>query len=392
MKITTFLFIIILTFVFANCGSSSSSGELGGTETGSTDAGDGNFDANDLGTRAASVASALVPTVVTGSSDASVSRGILALVDGTEAEWDIYTNETYAEARQRLDQAIQEVAAAGLVGEEILGTKFSLAVETRPAPTPYVAGEDTAVLESLEGKPPLPRQKPPYPVTVGLFGKPTLVNNVETLANLPPIILNGAAWYRGFGTAESPGTMLFSMNEEWQRPGVYELPYGAREGELLEELAGGLKDGARLRGILPGGPSSAFLLPDPDRPLSPEAVKAAGSNIGCGVMRGYAEGTCMVEATLAIARFFEKESCGQCPACRMETAMLANTLDRARQGQVGRQALDQIPRILEFNKGKGFCSLIGMPGPPLLSAIRLFPEDFDAHLKTGSCWTKSPES
>jgi NADH-quinone oxidoreductase subunit F len=303
-----------------------------------------------------------------------------------------YTNEHNTVALQRIDEAVKEAASVGLVGERILGSKFSVEVESRPAPSPYVAGEDTAALESLEGKPPLPRQKPPYPVTVGLFGKPTLVHNVETLANLPPIIRNGAAWYRGFGTPESPGTMLFSMNDEWQRPGVYELPYGAREGELLDELAGGLNGGVRLRAILPGGPSSAFLLPDPDRPLSPEVLQAAGSNIGCGVMRGYAEGTCMVEATLAIARFFEKESCGQCPACRMETAMLANTLDKARQGQVGKQALDQLPRVLDFNKGKGFCSLIGMPGPPILSAIRLFPEDFEAHLKTGTCRRKNPQS
>ena len=301
-----------------------------------------------------------------------------------------YTNETYAEARQRIDLAIQEAAAVGLVGEGILGTKFSLAVESRPAPTPYVAGEDTAALEALEGKPPLPRQKPPYPVTAGLFGKPTLVNNVETLANIPPIVLNGAAWYRHFGTAESPGTMLYCMNQEWQRPGVYELPYGVREGELIEELAGGLKGGARLRAILPGGPSSAFLLPDPKRILSPESLKAAGSSIGCGVMRGYAAGTCMVEATLEIARFFEKEQCGQCPACRMETSMLANTLDKVRQGQVGKQALDQIPRVLAFNKGKGYCSLINMPGPPILSAIQLFPEDFESHLKSGQCPAKEP--
>jgi NADH-quinone oxidoreductase subunit F len=303
-----------------------------------------------------------------------------------------YTNEHNTVALQRINEALKEAAAVGVVGEGILGSQFSVEVESRPAPTPYVAGEDTAALESLEGKPPLPRQKPPYPVTAGLFGKPTLVHNVETLANLPPIIRNGAAWYRGFGTPKSPGTMLFSMNDEWQRPGVYELPYGAREGDLLEELAGGLKDGARLRAILPGGPSSAFLLPDPDRPLSPEALKAAGSNIGCGVMRGYAEGTCMVEATLEIARFFEKECCGQCPACRMETALLVNTLDKARQGQVGKQALDQIPRVLDFNKGKGFCSLIGMPGPPILSAIRLFQEDFEAHFKTGNCPAKKAAS
>lgn len=296
-----------------------------------------------------------------------------------------YVNETYEEARRRVDHVLQEATAAGLVGEGILGSSFSLAVENRAAPTPYVAGEDTAVLEVLEGKAPLPRQKPPYPATVGLFGQPTLVHNVETLANLPPIVLNGAAWYRSIGTEQSFGSMLYSMNEEWTRPGVYELPYGAREAELLQELAGGLKNGVRLRALLPGGPSSAFVFPNPGRILSPESLKAEGSSIGCGVMRGYPEGTCMVELTLEIARFFEKEQCGQCPACRMETSMLANTLEKVRQGQVAPQALDQIPRVLDFNRGKGYCSLINMPGPPLLSAMKLFPEDFQSHLKGGVC-------
>jgi NADH-quinone oxidoreductase subunit F len=269
------------------------------------------------------------------------------------------------------------VTAAGLLD--------GVTMETKASPTQYVAGEDTAILEVLEGKPPLPRQKPPYPVTAGLFGKPTLVNNVETLGNLPPILLHGANWFRGIGTAESFGTMLYSMNDEWARPGVYELPYGAREGELLYGLVGGLKGGMSLRALLPGGPSSAFLLPDPDRILSPESLRAAGSNIGCGVMRGYAEGTCMVEVALQIAQFFQKESCGQCPACRMETNLLATTLAKVHQGQVSAAALDQIPRVLDFNRGKGLCSFINMPGPPLLSAIKLFPEDFQAHLTTGRC-------
>ena len=296
-----------------------------------------------------------------------------------------YINETYEEARRRVEYAIQEATSVGWVGEAIWNTNFSIRVEVKAAPTPYVAGEDTAVLEVLEGKPPLPRQKPPYPVTVGLFGKPTLVNNVETIANLAPILLNGAAWYCAVGTAESSGTMLYSMNEEWERPGVYELPYGAREGELLHDLAGGLKRGTRLRAILPGGPSTAFLLPDPDRILSPESLRAAGSNIGCGVLRGYGEGTCMVEVALEIAQFFQKECCGQCPACQMETNLLLTTLDKVRQGQVQAAALAQIPRVLDFNKGKGFCSLVNMPGPPLLSAMKLFPEDFQAHLATGRC-------
>jgi NADH-quinone oxidoreductase subunit F len=299
-----------------------------------------------------------------------------------------YTNKTYIEARERIWEAIEEARLANFLGDEILGSKLTIDVDSKAAPTPYVAGEDTAVLEVLEGREPKPREKPPYPVTHGLFGQPTVVNNVETLANLPPIILKGAKWFRGFGTAESSGTMIFCMNAEWERPGAYELPYGVLEGLLTQELAGGLKGGVKMRAILPGGPSSAFLLPDPKRALSPEALRAAGSNIGCGVMRGYAEGTCMMEATLDIAGFFAKESCGQCPACRMETSSLAMILDKVRLGQAPAASLEQIPKLLEFNKGKGFCSLVNMPGPPLLSAMKLFPEDFQAHLKTGSCAKK----
>jgi NADH-quinone oxidoreductase subunit F len=296
-----------------------------------------------------------------------------------------YINEGYKEAHRRVATAINEAQASNLLGDQILGGGFSVQAEIFHAPTPYVAGEDTAALEAIEGKPAKPRQKPPYPVTVGLHGKPTVVNNVETLANIPPILLHGSDWYRAIGTTESFGTMLYSMNEEWLRPGVYELPYGAREAELLSDLAGGLKSGAPLRAVLHGGPSSAFLLPDPDRIMSPESLRAAGSSIGCGVTRAYGEGTCMVEVALEIARFFEKECCGQCPACQMETKALAMTLDKVRLGQTPAAALDQIPRLIAFNKGKGFCSLINMPGPPLLSAIQLFRSDFDAHLSTGKC-------
>ena len=298
-----------------------------------------------------------------------------------------YINETFEEAHRRVGTAIDEVLARNLAGKQILGSAFSAEVEIFKSPTPYVAGEDTAALEAIEGKPAKPRQKPPYPVTVGLYGKPTIVNNVETLANLPPILLKGADWYRSIGTAESFGTMLYSLNDEWTRPGVYELPYGAKEGELLQELGGGLKSGAPFRAVLHGGPSSAFLLPDPDRILSPESLRAAGSSIGCGVTRAYGEGTCMVEVALEISRFFEKECCGQCPACQMETKALTMTLDKVRLGQTPAAALEQIPRLLAFNKGKGYCSLINMPGPPLLSAIQLFRADFDAHLATGKCPT-----
>lgn len=296
-----------------------------------------------------------------------------------------YVNESYETAHARLRVAINEAASSGYVGQNVLDSGFNVAVEVVAAPHPYVAGEDTAVLEFLEGRAPKPRQKPPYPVTAGLFGKPTIVNNVETFANIPAIMLHGGEWFRAIGTRESSGTMLFTLNDEWKNPGVYELPYGATEGELLSSLGGGLKNGEPLRAVLPGGPSSAFVRPDANRILSPESLRAAESSIGCGVMRGYGESACIMCAALEIAAFFKKECCAQCPACQMETNMLFMTLDRLHKGQLPMAGLAQIPTVLAFNKGKGFCSLINMPGPPITSAIRLFPEDFEAHATTGKC-------
>jgi NADH-quinone oxidoreductase subunit F len=296
-----------------------------------------------------------------------------------------YVNESYESAHARLRVAINEATVSGYIGQNVLGSGFNVAVEVVNAPHPYVAGEDTAVLEFIEGRAPKPRQKPPYPVTAGLYGKPTIVNNVETFANIGPIMLHGGDWYRAIGTEESSGTMLFTLNDEWTNPGVYELPFGASEGDLLNSLGGGLKSGEKLRAFLPGGPSSAFLMPDPARLLSPESLRAAGSSIGCGVMRGYGESACIMCATLEIAAFFKKESCGQCPACQMETNMLFMTLDRLHKGQLPMAGLAQIPTVLAFNKGKGFCSLVNMPGPPITSAIKLFSEDFEAHSTTGKC-------
>src|SRR5204862_3770247 len=170
----------------------------------------------------------------------------------------------------------------------------------------------TAVLEVLEGKKAWPRQKPPFPVTVGLFGKPTLINNVETLANVAPIVLKGADWYRKFGTAESTGTMIFSLNEDVNRPGIYELPFGTPLRYLIEECGGGMKDGQKIKAVMPAAPSSAFLPPEKlDTPLDPNSMRAAGSALGCGVVRLVAEGSCIVEEVLRISEFFAVESCGQ---------------------------------------------------------------------------------
>lgn len=298
----------------------------------------------------------------------------------------LYINAEYKEATRSVGDALAEARQAGYCGERIAGSDFSLEILFTPAPPDYVAGEDTAALEVIEQKPPLPRQKPPFPATAGLFGKPTAMNNVETLANVPLIIARGAKWYRTFGTPESPGTMIFSLNEEVKRPGIYELPFGTPLRYLIEVCGGGVRDGKRIKAVLPGGPSSAFLPADQiDLPLDHSSVRAAGSSIGCGVVRLITEGSCIVEEVLRIAEFFAAESCGQCPACRMETNMLAAMLKKVQQGQGGQPLLDQFSKVIDFNRGKGFCNLINMPGPPIESALRLFRSDFEFHLANGRC-------
>jgi NADH-quinone oxidoreductase subunit F len=297
----------------------------------------------------------------------------------------LYINAAYKDAIKSMEDALAEAKHLGYVGEGIGGKDFNLEIVFAPAPHEYVAGEDTAVIEVIEGKKPLPRQKPPFPATAGLFGKPTAVNNVETLANVAPIILRGAEWYRGFGTAESPGTMVFSLDEKVNRPGVYELPFGTPLRHLIEQCGGGTRDNKKIKALLPGGPSSAFLTGEQlDVALDHNSVRAAGSSIGCGVIGIVTEGSCIVEEALKIAEFFAAESCGQCPACRMETNTLAMLLKKIQQGQGSAPMLDQFGKVIAFNKGKGFCSLINMPGPPIESAAKLFRADFEAHL-AGKC-------
>jgi NADH:ubiquinone oxidoreductase subunit F (NADH-binding) len=298
----------------------------------------------------------------------------------------LYINAQYETAIKRIADALSEAKSEAYWGENILGSSFSLDIEIVPAPHNYVAGEDTAVIEVIEGKKAWPREKPPFPVTVGLFGKPTSVNNVETLANVAPILLHGADWYRKFGTAESPGTMIFALDEDVNRPGVYELEFGTPLRYLIEECGGGLKSGKKIKAVMPASPSCAFLPPEKiDTPLDHNSMREAGAGIGCGVIRLVGEGECIVEEVLGIAEFFAAESCGQCPACRMETSTLAMMMKKVQQGQGGKPILEQFGKVLAFNKGKGFCNLINMPGPPIESALKLFPGDFEAHLTTGKC-------
>jgi NADH-quinone oxidoreductase subunit F len=180
--------------------------------------------------------------------------------------------------------------------------------------------------------------------------------------------------------------MIFSLNDDVNRPGVYELHFGTPLRYLIEECGGGIKGGKKIKAIMPAAPSSAFLPPEKiDTALDHNSMREAGSALGCGVVKLVGEGTCIVEELIKIADFFASESCGQCPACRMETSSLAMMLKKVQAGQGGMPMLEQFGKILAFNKGKGFCNLIAMPGPPIESAIKLFPADFQAHLTTGKC-------
>lgn len=295
----------------------------------------------------------------------------------------LYINAKYEAATQIVKESLAEAKAAGYWGDNVCGSSYSCDIELVAAPHNYVAGEDTAVIEVIEGKQPKPRQKPPFPVTVGLFGKPTSVNNVETLANVPRIVLKGAAWYRGFGTTDCPGTMLFSLNEteDVNKPGIYELPFGTPLRYLIEQCGGGMKGGQKIKAIMPASPSSAYLAPEKiDTPLEPNAMRDAGSALGCGVVHIVREGTSIVDELVHVTDFFAAESCGQCPACQMETKSLALLMKKVQQGQGNAAMLEQFGKLLAFNKGKGFCNLIGMPGPPIESALKLFPEDFQARI------------
>lgn len=298
----------------------------------------------------------------------------------------LYVNALFDGAIAQLQAAIGEATEAGYLGQGIQGSSFSLAVRVHPGPQEYVAGEDTAALEVIEGRKPLPREKPPFPTSAGLYGKPTLVNNIETFACIPAIVGKGPAWFRSQGTADNPGTMLFTLPANVRRPGVIELPIGAPLRTLIEDYGGGLVSGKAVKAILPGGPSSGLIGADNlDVSMDRGPLMEAGSALGCGVLRIIEEGECIVEIIDEIAQFFERESCGQCPTCVMETQTLAKITSQVQGGHGTPQLLDQIPKLGLFAKGKGFCSLISMPIPPLTSAVRLFPEDFAYHMEHGRC-------
>jgi len=299
----------------------------------------------------------------------------------------IYLNAEFEEPRANLEKAIEEARANGFLGKNVLGAGFDLELEIFDGHGSYVAGEETAMLESMQGRPAQPKQKPPfYPTDFGLHNKPTLVNNVETLSHVPHILRKGAAWFQSVGCERTPGTMMFSLSGPVNRPGVYELPLGTPIRYLIEECGGGLANGRKVKAVYPGGPSFSMVGPeDLDLAMDFDSLKKAGTGLGSAGVIVVDDATCMVGQTLHLSKFFKDESCGQCPPCRIGTENLEELVEKIERGKGTSSDLDKMLQICGFVKGTGFCTLVTGASVLVQNSLRLFRHEFEEHIKLQGC-------
>ncbi len=297
----------------------------------------------------------------------------------------IYIRGEYQDSIKRTQKAIMDAEEFGLLGDDILGSGFSFHITIRPGAGAYVVGDETALMESLEGKAGRPRLKPPYPTVEGLFGKPTLINNVETLANVPWIIMNGAEKFKSYGTKESSGTKVFSLVGNITRRGVVELPMGTPLREIIYNFGGGVANGKRLRAIQTGGTAGTFLTPDEiDAIMAYESIKD-GVSLGSGAILVIDEDNCMVDVALGVAKFFMHESCGKCTPCREGTRTIYKMLSDISKGKGKAEYIDRIEELSQEIADSAFCGLGQSITLPMLSLIRKFREDFEAHIGAKAC-------
>lgn len=314
-------------------------------------------------------------------------EGLLIAARATGAKRSyVYVRGEYAEAAQTLERAVHEARAAGWLGGRVAGRRgFRHDVIVHRGAGAYICGEETALLESLEGRKGLPRKKPPYPAERGAFALPTTVNNVETLAHVPFIVARGAEWFRGFGTEKSPGTTLFGVSGHVERPGLFELPLGTPLSELLGH-AGGVRGARALKGIIPGGVSMPILpASDLDVGLDEESLAQRGSHLGTGGVIVMDEGTCMVRVACAIAEFFREESCGQCTQCREGTGWIHKLVTRIERGGGTPQDLEVLESLPDMIEGQTICSFADAAVWPIRGLLRHFAREFRAHVDTGKC-------
>lgn len=299
----------------------------------------------------------------------------------------IFLRGEYTLAAQRVRRAIAESYARGYLSKNILGSGYSLEMYLHISAGRYMCGEETGLLNALEGKRANPRTKPPFPQISGLWGKPTIVQNVETLANLPHIIQNGAEWFKGLSPGQSGGSKLYGASGKVRQPGLWELPMGTPIREILEEYAGGMRDGVKFRGLLPGGASTDFLVEEHlDVRMDFDDVQKAGSRMGTGTMIILDDKTCPVGMVRNLEHFFAQESCGWCTPCWSGLPWAEQTLTAIEEGRGEAHDLEILAHITRWvAPGNTFCALAPGAAEPLQSALKYFREDFERHIKEKRC-------
>ncbi len=300
----------------------------------------------------------------------------------------IYIRGEFYKGAMMLEKAIGEAKEKGYLGTNVMGKEgVSIDVVVHRGAGAYVCGEETSLLESLEGKRGYPRLKPPFPATVGAFDCPTVINNVETLASVPWIVLNGGDAYAAIGTEKSKGTKLFSVCGKVSKPGIYEINLGLPLKEFLENECGGIRDGKKLKAVIPGGSSTPVLRAEEiDKVnLDYESVAEAGSMLGSGGMIVFDEEDCMVEAITVLAKFYAHESCGQCTPCREGTGWMYRILKRILDGEGKLSDIDLLADICDNISGKTVCPLGDAAVMPVQSFIKQFRNELEYHIKNGKC-------
>jgi NADH-quinone oxidoreductase subunit F len=299
----------------------------------------------------------------------------------------IFLRWEYKLAAERLTKAIAEAYGASYLGHNILGSGYGLELHLHVSAGRYMCGEETGLLNALEGKRATPRSKPPFPQTSGLWGKPTIVNNVETLCNLPHIINNGSEWFKGLSHSQDSGTKIYGVSGRVKRPGAWELPMGTTIREILEDHAGGMRDGCKFRGLLPGGASTEFLVEEHlDVKMDFDSVQKAGSRLGTGTMIVLDDQTCPVGMVYNLERFFAQESCGWCTPCRDGLPWTAQILQALEDGRGQPRDLQRLALHTKLlGPGHTFCALAPGAMEPLQSALKYFKEDFEQHIREHRC-------
>jgi len=297
----------------------------------------------------------------------------------------IYVRGEYRYVLEILDAAIAEAYAGGYLGKNILGSGFDFDLFTHTGAGAYECGEESAMMESLEGKRGYPRIRPPFPAVVGLYGCPTVINNVETLSSVPAILHRGGDWYAGLGSAKNGGTRLFCISGHVHRPGIYELPMGFNLRRMIEDVAGGVTGGKQLKAVIPGGSSCPLLkAEETDVPMDFDSLAKAGSMLGSGGVVVIDEDTCMVDLARRIMHFYAHESCGWCIPCREGTAWMRKLLDRFHAGQGQAEDIPLLGELAKNMLGTTFCPLGDAAAMPTMSIVKKWAHEFEEHL-SGKC-------